>query len=69
MLSMGDDYFMMEANDLDKDSMAVHIINEDHLSGSQFYAPPGGVGESSNVGPLDLGRLSEVGSLRRPTTG
>jgi hypothetical protein len=37
LLSMDEEYFMVPANDLDKDTMQLHIINDDNQSSSQFF--------------------------------
>ena len=39
---LSEDNFCMPINDLDKDSIAVEVMRQDHLSGSQ-YVPEGSV--------------------------
>lgn len=69
LLSEDEDYFMVAANDLDKDTMQLQIINDDHLSGSYFFNPA----DSVNKSGFDANLSSQVNmagrmSLERPAS-
>ena len=58
LLSMDEEYFMVPANDLDKDTMQLHIINDDHLSGSQFFNVGDSIISKSAVEGLGIERIN-----------
>jgi hypothetical protein len=57
LLSMDEEYFMVPANDLDKDTMQLHIINDDHLSGSQFFNVGDSLTSKSGVEGIGIERI------------